>query len=56
MEWTRIWRTIFCGWDGDIDLVALAREIAAGAHALGNGEEHDVEATEWLRRQMQGVY
>lgn len=36
MEWGQIWRTLFCGWDGDVDLVALAEELAdAGDRSPG---------------------
>lgn len=60
MEWVKIWRTVFCGWDGDVDLATLAEELrgrsrAASAGDLGlTAEEHD--AAVWVRRQIQEAY
>ena len=56
MEWVKIWRTVFCGWDGDVDLAALAEELRgrSGAGASGAGEERDAAA--WVRRQIQEAY
>ncbi len=54
MEWGRIWRTVFCGWDGDIDLVALADELRTGSSPAGAGEDRDGAA--WVCRQIQNAY
>ena len=61
MEWAQIWRTVFCGWDGDVDLAALAEELRGRSGAAGEdddpsgaGEERDAAA--WVRRQIQEAY
>jgi hypothetical protein len=54
MEWGKIWRTVFCGWDGDVDLVALAEELAAAGGSSGAADEP--EGSTWVRRQIQGAY
>jgi hypothetical protein len=54
MEWAKIWRTVFCGWDGDVDLAALAEELWQHSSAAGTGEERDAAA--WVRRQIQEAY
>lgn len=58
MEWGQIWRTLFCGWDGDVDLVALAEELAdAGDRSPGRlpvGDEWDTST--WVCRQIQEAY
>jgi hypothetical protein len=50
MEWGKIWRTVFCGWDGDVDLVALAEELRNDSPP-GVGEDRDGAA--WVCRQIQ---
>jgi hypothetical protein len=52
MEWGRIWRTLFCGWDGDLDLTALAQELTRGAEAAT--DERDAAA--WVCGRIQGAY
>jgi hypothetical protein len=54
MEWAKIWRTVFCGWDGDVDLAALAEELRASSRGAHHGDEHDAAA--WVRRQIQEAY
>ncbi len=54
MEWGKIWRTQFCGWDGDVDFAALARELA---HVIdGPGIRDDQEAAAWVCQQIQEAY
>ncbi len=53
MEWVKIWRTVFCGWDGDVDLAMLADELHGRGHVNG-GEDRDAMA--WVRRQIQEAY
>jgi hypothetical protein len=52
MEWGKIWRTLFCGWDGDVDLAALAQELTRGGESAA--DERDAAA--WVRRKIQGAY
>lgn len=52
MEWGRVWRTLFCGWDGDVDLAALAQEPARGAEAAT--DERDAAA--WVCGRIQAAY
>lgn len=54
MEWAKIWRTVFCGWDGDVDMAALAEELWEGGLGAATGEERDAAA--WVRRQIQEAY
>ena len=54
MEWGKIWRTLFCGWDGDVDLAALAEELAAAGRSPSVGDEP--EAASWVCRQIQEAY
>jgi hypothetical protein len=54
MEWGTIWRTLFCGWDGDVDLAALGQELATMAARLNVAEER--EAVDWVCRQIQEAY
>jgi hypothetical protein len=54
MEWGMVWRTIFCGWDGDVDLAALARELADVRDQVGVVEDRD--AAGWVCRQIQEAY
>ncbi len=53
MEWGKIWRTQFCGWDGDVDFAALARELAHAAERPGSGDEQEAA---WVCRQIQEAY
>jgi hypothetical protein len=53
MEWQQIWRTLFSGWDGDVDLVALAEELRNGSNGAGAGGDHDAA---WVCRQIQEAY
>jgi len=56
MEWPNIWRTVFVGWDGDVDLTALAEELRHRAHTSPlASDEHD-RASTWVRQQIQRVY
>jgi hypothetical protein len=52
MEWGKIWRTLFCGWDGEVDFAALAQELTQDAE--GATDERDAAA--WVRRKIQGAY
>ncbi|MDR7484385.1 MAG: hypothetical protein QN187_03570 [Armatimonadota bacterium] len=52
MEWGKIWRTVFCGWDGDVDWAALTLELARASR--GAGDEQD--AAVWVCRQIQEAY
>lgn len=52
MEWRAVWHTLFCGWDGDVDLVALAEELRDGNGAKA-GDDHE---TAWVCRQIQEAY
>ena len=53
MEWSNIWRTVFVGWDGDVDLTALADELRAGrVHVV---EDRDSAST-WVCEQIQEAY
>lgn len=52
MEWGQIWRTLFCGWDGDIDLATLAAELSTSRHPGGD----EVEASAWVCEQIQEAY
>ncbi len=65
MEWHKIWRTVFCGWDGDVDLTALAEELrsdgslqSAGHRSFtvpfGSGEGD--RASTWVCQQIQSAY
>jgi hypothetical protein len=54
MEWGKVWRTIFCGWDGDGDLTALARELAELGDRAGTADDQDAAA--WVCRQIQEAY
>lgn len=54
MEWVDIWRTLFCGWDGDVDFFALARELPEFGDWAPVGDESDAAA--WVRRQIQEAY
>ena len=53
MEWGQIWRTVFCGWDGDIDLATLTSELTRGGHGASGDER---EASAWVCRQIQEAY
>jgi hypothetical protein len=52
MEWGQIWRTLFCGWDGDIDLAALAAELRTPRASGGD----EVDAAAWVCEQIQEAY
>ncbi len=52
MEWEKIWRTLFCGWDADVDFAALAEALAAESRHAG-ADESDAA---WVRRQIQSAY
>jgi hypothetical protein len=54
MEWAKIWRTVFCGWDGDVDLWMLADELRGRSGRANGGEDRDAMA--WVRRQIQEAY
>ncbi len=54
MEWAKVWRTQFCGWDGDVDFAALARELAHPTD--GTGSMDDQEAASWVCEQIQEAY
>lgn len=54
MEWGRIWKTLFSGWDGDVDLAALSRELDDLSRQAHAGDEHDAAA--WVCRQIQEAY
>lgn len=55
MDWGRIWCTVFCGWDGDVDLAALIEELhRRAAPATAVTDEPD-EAT-WVCRQIQEAF
>jgi hypothetical protein len=65
MEWGTIWRTVFVGWDGDVDLAALAEELrqAAGPRApvrrsgaAGAGAGDRDSASAWVCQQIQSAY
>jgi hypothetical protein len=51
VEWGQIWRVLFCGWDGDIDLVALAAEL----RGMSAGAD-EREAAAWVCEQIQEAY
>jgi hypothetical protein len=51
MEWRQIWRVLFSGWDGDIDLAALAAEL----HRLSTGDD-ERDAAAWVCEQIQEAY
>ncbi|MGH2404020.1 MAG: hypothetical protein ACRDGN_06075 [bacterium] len=53
MEWRQVWHTLFCGWDGDVDLTALAEELRNGTEGPQAGDDHD---TAWVCRQIQEAY
>lgn len=55
MEWHKIWRTVFCGWDGDVDLTALAEELRHGAPRPRAVDDRDGAST-WVCQQIQSVY
>jgi hypothetical protein len=64
MEWSKVWRTVFVGWDGDVDLTALADELRYGGKPQGarrfsaapsGGDEAD-RASTWVRQQIQSAY
>jgi hypothetical protein len=54
MDWGRIWRTLFCGWDADFDFTALARELAEWSDRTTAGDDPDLAA--WVCRQIQEAY
>lgn len=54
MEWRNIWRTVFVGWDGDVDLTALAEELRPPTVPFGSGEREG--ASTWVCEQIQSVY
>ncbi|MDR7543097.1 MAG: hypothetical protein QN120_02465 [Armatimonadota bacterium] len=54
MEWGAVWRTIFCGWDGEVDLATLARELAERGGRVGAVDDQDAAA--WVCRQIQEAY
>lgn len=64
MEWGKIWRTVFVGWDGDVDLTALAEELrqAASPRATAHRPQAsdpragDWDASAWVCQQIQGAY
>ncbi len=51
MEWRQIWRVLFSGWDGDIDLAALAAELR---RMSARADERD--ASTWVCKQIQEAY
>lgn len=53
MEWRAVWHTLFCGWDGDVDLAALAEELWSGANGVTARDERDAA---WVCRQIQEAY
>jgi len=65
MEWSQVWRTVFVGWDGDVDLMALADELRQGANLRHGGQrslpassasiDRDGAST-WVCRQIQSAY
>jgi hypothetical protein len=54
MEWVKIWRTVFCGWDGDVDLASLAEELRRHSGTAETSDDRD--AAVWVRRQIQEAY
>jgi hypothetical protein len=52
MEWRQVWHTLFCGWDGDVDLAVLAEELRANGKGKA-GDDHDPA---WVCRQIQEAY
>lgn len=52
MEWEKIWRTLFCGWDAAVDFAALAEALAAESRHVGTDESDAA----WVRRQIQNAY
>jgi hypothetical protein len=54
MEWGKLWRTLFCGWDGDVDFAALARELSDHSERARAADDHDAAA--WVCRQIQRAY
>lgn len=56
MEWGKIWRTVFVGWDGDVDLTALAEELRHGSPTVPFGSGERDGASTWVCEQIQSVY
>jgi hypothetical protein len=54
MDWGKIWRTLFCGWEADFDFVALARDLAQVTDPAVTAD--DAETTAWVCRQIQEAY
>ncbi|MDR7419898.1 MAG: hypothetical protein QN178_13430 [Armatimonadota bacterium] len=53
MDWGKVWRTLFCGWEAEIDFAALARELADLRERTAVADERD---TAWVCRQIQEAY
>ncbi len=56
MEWSHIWRTVFVGWDGDVDLTALAEELRHGVHTKPRPAKDRDAASNWVCEQIQEAY
>jgi hypothetical protein len=54
MEWGRLWRTLFCGWDGDVDFATLVGELTDLNERPRAADDYDAAA--WVCRQIQGAY
>jgi hypothetical protein len=53
MEWTEIWRVLFCDWDGRVDRIARGEERL---DARPGTVDDPAEAAGWVRRQIQDTY
>ena len=56
MEWANIWRTVFVGWDGDVDLTALAEELRQGVRATPQPAKDRDTTSNWVCEQIQEAY
>ena len=54
MDWDKVWRTLFCGWEDDFDFAALARELAELTDRTVALDDHEPAA--WVCRQIQEAY
>jgi hypothetical protein len=53
MDWGKVWRTLFCGWEAEIDFAALARELADLTERTGRAADLDAA---WVCRQIQEAH
>jgi hypothetical protein len=49
-----IWRTVFVGWDGDVDLTALAEDCGTASTQTAAGEDRDA-ASGWSANRFRSL-